>query len=529
MKLSHKIFATVLATALTSVSFMGMSLAADLRIGIGAAPTSIDPHFHANSSNISMTGQVFEGLSWKDENMRPHPALAESWEYKGDGVYIFNLRKGVTFHDGTPFTSDDVVFSFDRVPTMVDSPSPFTARLADIKSYRAIDDHTLEIVTDGVAPNLIINLADVQIVSRKNGEGKTTEDYTTGGAMIGTGPYKFVNARIGEIYEFEGNKDYWGGEPGWNKVSEIVIGADPARVAALLAGNVDLITGVPSTDIATLEKAPNVKLWESSTSSIVFIALDVEHEKPIDGQVTDNNGKPLDVNPMLDVRVRQALSKAIDRQGLVERGLSGDARAASQLVPEGMFGYNMDIPVEPFDPEGAKALLAEAGYPEGFRLVLTTSNDDTRRARAAQAVGQMWTRVGVRTEIELMPHAVFIPKTNDFEYAHMIHSWGTSTGEAAYTLRGIAGTRDHEHGIGTSNRGRYSNPEMDALVVKASNTENDEQREAILKEAMRIVIEQDYGLLPLYNPKNTWASSDKVVYTPSIGNVTSAIFAKPAE
>lgn len=502
--------------------------AADLRMGMSSAPTSIDPHFHANSSNISMTGQVFEGLTWKDENMRPVPALAESWEYKGDNIWHFNLRKNVKFHDGTPFTADDVIFTFERVPTIVDSPSPFTARLADVVSYKALDDHTLEVVTKGAAPNLPINLADVQIVSRKNGENKTTQDYVTGKAMIGTGPYKFTNARIGEIYEFEGYADYWGGKPAWDKVTQRIISSDPARIAALLAGDVDLITSVPTSDIANLEKAPNIALWSTATNRIVFVALDVEHEKPIAGQLTDNNGKPLDKNPMLDVRVRKALSMALDRKSLVERGLSGDALPASQLVPEGLFGYNPEIPVEPYDPAAAKELLKEAGYPEGFRVVLTTSNDDTSRVRASQAIGQMWTRIGVRTEIETMPHAVFIPKTNDFQFAHMIHSWGTSTGEAAYTLRGIAGTRDHEKGIGTSNRGRYSNPEMDALVNKASETMDDATREAMLQKAMAMTI-SDYGILPLYSPKATWASSKNVKYIPSKANVTSAIFATPAE
>lgn len=519
------------ASGLVILAALGTSplLAQELVMGMASAPTSIDPHFHANSSNISMTGQVFEGLTWKDEFMQPHASLAESWDVTDDGVWTFHLRQGVTFHDGQPFTADDVIFSFERVPTITESPSPFTARLADIESFRAVDDHTLEIVTKGSAPNLPINLADVQIVSRAVGEGKATDDYVTGEAMIGTGPYKFVSARIGEVYEFARNENYWGETPAWETVTQRVIGSDPARVAALLAGDVDLISDVPVTDFAAISANPEMKLWSTGTSSIAFIALDVEHEKPIPGQATDLAGNDLPVNPMLDQRVRHALSKAIDRVGLVERGLSNDAYPASQLVPEGMFGFNPAIAVEAFDAEGAKALLAEAGYPEGFKLVLTTSNDDTMRARAVQAVAQMWTRVGVQTTVETMPHAVFIPKTNDFEFAHMIHSWGTSTGEAAYTLRGIAGTRDHEAGIGTSNRGRYSNPEVDAMVVVASATVDDAAREALLQRAMEIVVVDDYGLIPLYNRKATWASNASVVYTPSRANVSNALFARPAE
>ncbi|MCR6670067.1 ABC transporter substrate-binding protein [Devosia ginsengisoli] len=528
---SSRMYLARTATSLVLLAALGAApvLAQELVMGMASAPTSIDPHFHANSSNISMTGQVFEGLTWKDEFMQPHASLAESWDVTEDGVWTFHLRQGVTFHNGEPFTADDVVFTFDRLPTITDSPSPFTARLADIESYRAIDEHTLEVVTKGAAPNLPINLADVQIVSRAVGEGKTTDDYVTGEAMIGTGPYKFVSARIGEVYEFARNDDYWGETPAWETVTQRVIGSDPARVAALLSGDVDLISDVPVTDFSTIEANPDMRLWSTGTSSIAFIAIDVEHEKPIPGQATDLAGNDLPVNPMLDQRVRHALSMAIDRVGLVERGLSNDAYPASQLVPEGMFGFNPDIPVEPFDLEGAKALLAEAGYPDGFKVVLSTSNDDTMRARSIQAVAQMWTRAGVQTTVETMPHAVFIPKTNDFEYAHMIHSWGTSTGEAAYTLRGIAGTRDHEHGIGTSNRGRYSNPEVDAMVTEASSTVDDAAREELLRRAMAIVVAEDYGLIPLYNRKATWASNASVVYTPSRANVSNALFARPAE
>jgi peptide/nickel transport system substrate-binding protein len=522
--------ALVTGASLLAIAIAGTALPASaqaLRMALSSAPTSIDPHFHANGTNIGMTGQVFEGLTWKDENMRPHPALAESWTADGN-VWTFKLREGVTFHDGSPFTADDVVFTFERIPTVVDSPSPFTARLAEVESFRAIDDLTLEIVTVAPSPNLPINLADVQIISREVGEGKVTQDYITGGAMVGTGPYKFVRANIGEIYEFARNENYWGDTPSWETLTQTIIGSDPARIGALIAGDVDVIENVPATDFATIEANANLKLWPTATNRIAFIALDVEHETPIPGQASDNAGNPLPKNPMLDVKVRKALSMAIDRVGLAERGLANDVIPASQIVPEGMFGYNPEIGLEPFDVAGAKALLAEAGYPEGFQLRLTTSNNDSVRARAAQAVAQMWTRAGIRTEVELMPHAVFIPKTNDFEYAHMIHSWGTSTGEAAYTLRGIAGTRDLPNGIGTSNRGRYSNPEMDALVNEASATLDDAKREAMLQEAMEMVV-YDYGLLPLYSPKATWASKATVSYTPSVANITSALFAKPAE
>jgi len=522
------LFAGASLVAIALAGLASPTLAQALRIGMASAPTSIDPHFHANGTNIGMTGQVFEGLTWKDENMRPHPALAESWSVEGDTVWTFKLRSGVKFHDGSPFTADDVAFSFERIPTVVDSPSPFTARLAEVKSFKVVDDLTFQIETVAAAPNLPINLADVQIISREVGEGKTTQDYITGGAMVGTGPYKFVSARIGEVYEFARNEDYWGGRPAWETVRQTVIDSDPARIGALLAGDVDLIEAVPATDVPQLSANANVRLWPVATNRIVFVALDVEHATPIPGQATDNAGNPLPANPMLDQRVRHALSMAIDRQGLVDRGLSGDAFPASQVVPEGMFGFNPEITVEKFDVEGAKKLLAEAGYPEGFQVRLTTSNNDSQRARAAQAVAQMWTRAGVRTELELMPHAVFIPKTNDFEFAHMIHSWGTSTGEAAYTLRGIAGTRDLPNGIGTSNRGRYSNPEMDALVNKASGTVDDAAREALLQEAMKMVV-YDYGLIPLYSPKATWGSSAKVNYVPSTANITSAMFATPAE
>jgi peptide/nickel transport system substrate-binding protein len=518
----------VLGLVVAAIGICGAA-AQELRIGLSVAPTSIDPHFHNNGENNSFSKHVFEALTGADAQMQPIPSLAESWTQVSDSVWDFKLRKGVKFHDGTEFTADDVIFSYARVPNVPNAPSLFSSYLKEIKNIEVVDPYTLRITTKGTAPNLPINLASVYIVSRKNGGGATTQDYVTGKAMIGTGPYKFVSSRTGEMYKLARNDDYWQGKEPWETVTLRVITSAPARVAALLADDIDLIATVPANDIERLKKNKDVRIWAAPSNRTTFLALDVEHEKPIEGYATDKDKKPLDRNPMLDPRVRKALSLAINRDVLIERAVGGEGKSAGQVVPEGFFGYDPKIKPDPYDPAEAKRLLAEAGYPNGFRLVMHASGDRIPYAvEVVQAIAQMWTRVGVPTEIETMPHSVYISRADDFKYSHMLHSYGTATGEAGGTLSGIAMTRDEKAGFGTSNRGRYSNKRVDALAKEAMQTGDIEKRRALFEEAVGIVSE-DRGLIPLYYQTTTWGSQADISYVPQTNQNTIAMAARPVK
>ncbi len=519
---------TTLALALTGTALTGFALpaqAAELTIGYAQAPTSIDPHFHNSGTNSAFARHVFDPLIINENGLRP--GLAESWTAVSDTEWELTLRQGVTFHDGSPFTAADVVFTIERLPNVPDSPSSFAASVQAIESLEVVDDHTLRLTTAAPAPTLPNSLSEFVIISDEVGTDAATADYTTGEAMVGTGPYRFVSSRASELYELARNDDYWGGAEPWETVEIRVIESAPARVAALLAGDVDLVERVPAQDVPRLEEDEATATFSGPTNRVVFVSLDVEREAVQADYARDTNGEPLATNPMLDRRVRQALSMAIPRDALIDRALGGDGVETSNLVPPGFLGYDDSIAMPAYDPEGAAALLAEAGYPDGFQITFHASTDRIAYApEVVQVLAQVWTRIGVETALETMPHSVYIPKTNDFEYAYMLHSWGTAS-DAGYTLNGIAVTRDAENGRGPSNRGRYSNPEVDALVAEAQTTLDAERREALLHEAMGIVV-ADYGIIPLYAQKSTWGARSDIAYEPLVSQFTLASRVRPA-
>ena len=520
------LFTTVAAAGIAAVSVAG---AAELRIGLASAPTSIDPHFHNSGPNSAFARNVFEPLVKRGPALELEPGLATSWTPLSDTEWEFTLREGGVFHNGAPFTADDVIFSIERVPNVPDSPSSFGFAVAAIESIERLDDHTLRLTTAAPAPNLPSDLSTFVIVSEAAGRDAQTADYTRGDAMIGTGPVRFVSSRTGEVYELERFDDYWGGPSAWERVSLRVISSEPARVAALLSGDVDLIERVPATDVPRLEANPDTVVWSGPTNRVAFISLDVEREEVQGNFATDRQGRPLERNPMLDKRVRQALSYSINREQLVERALGGDGVLTSNLVPVGFFGYNPNIPMPPYDPELSRQLLAEAGFPDGFNMVFHTSSDRIDYApRVVQVLAQFWARIGINTQIELMPHSVYIPASNNFELSYMMHSWGTGTGEASHTLNGIAVTRNREAGTGGSNRGRYSNPRVDEITEEARRTLDEAKRRALLEEAMAIVV-GDYGIIPLYAQRSSWATRAGIDYIPQVSQMTIASDARPSD
>lgn len=510
-----------------AASLAAPAAAADLRIGLAAQPTSLDPHFHNNGANNALARHVFDSLTQQNAAQQIGPGLAESWRLVDDLTWEFKLRPGVKFHDGTPLTADDIAFSLERAPAVPNSPSTFGTYTKSIAGWTIPDPQTIRLRTDGPSPLLAIDLSSVAIVSRKTGQGATTTDYQTGRAMIGTGPYRLVEHIPGDRIVYVRNPGYWGGAEPWDKATFRFIPVGPSRIAALLAGDVDVVDEVPTSDIEHLRKRADLKLWSGVTNRMTFLSVDVHNETPIPGNATDNAGNPLPTNPMRDLRVRRALSLAIDRNLIVERVNEGEAVRADQLVPKEFFGYNPDIKPETADPALARRLLAEAGYPDGFRIVLHTSNDRIANAtRTVQVIAQMWTRIGIKTSVETMPHTVYSNRTARNELSHMLHSWGAGTGEAAGTFVGIVHTRGGAYG--GSNRGRYSNPEVDAAIKTALTTVDDDRRRAILQKTMATVV-ADKAILPLVFWVSTWATNPSLTYTPQASQATLAMAVRSAK
>lgn len=496
-------------TALAALA--GGAAAQNLTMGIAAPVSSVDPHFFNASPNNSLSMMLFDRLVERDAQARIRPGLAESWRVVEDTVWEFRLREGITWHDGRPFTADDVAFSYQRAPSVPNSPGGFGGFLRMVQRVEVVDARTLRIHTPAPHPNLLTELASVAIISRHAGEGAATEDYNSGRAAIGTGPYRLVSNRTGQEQVVERNPNWYGGAEPWQRVTYRLIANDGARSAALLAGDVDVIDQVASTDLPRLRNDQRAAVHEIQGLRVIYLQFDFSRQGEVP-TVTDNDGRPLPRNPFLDVRVRRALSNVIDRQALAERVMEGTATATAQWLPPGTFGHVPDLRPATPDPNEARRLLAEAGFPNGFRLTLHTPQDRyPNDAKTAQAVAQMWTRIGVRTQVEALTWNVFAPRNNRQEFAARLVGWGSVTGEPSYLLVNILGTYDPARRTGASNNGRYSNPALDALTARAVAVLDDEQREALLRDATRMAVE-DVGLVPLFMLNNTWATRRGLTY-----------------
>ncbi len=500
-----------------------------LTVGLATPPTALDPHYHAHAQSSATAAHVFEALHRANPAMQLVPQLALSAD-SADGItWTVRLREDVRWHDGTPFTADDVAFSLARAGNVPNSPGSFGTYTREVRSVEVLGPHALRIVAAAPAPLLMANLSNIFIVSRRHGEGATTDDYNSGRAMVGTGPYRFARWQAGTEIHFTRNDTHWEGRQPWERASFRVIANNAARTAALLAGDVDVIADIPSTDVARLRADRRFQVFTIASSRLVFLGFDATDEALGTGHIRAPEGAPaLARNPLGDVRVRRALSMAIDRRALVDRVNEGQAIATGQFLPEGFFGHFPDIPVERTDLEAARRLLAEAGYPNGFRLTLATSNDRiVNAARMVQAIAQMWTRIGVATTVETMPHAVFTPRRNRFEIPVFLSSWGNQTGEALYTLVPQLGTRG-QGGLGNANRIRYSNPALDRLLVAAGAEMDAPRRLALIRQATDLALSEAV-MQPLLLQVNNWGARQGIAMTPRIDQYTLAMSIRPAD
>jgi peptide/nickel transport system substrate-binding protein len=498
-----------------------------LTIGIGGSVTSLDPHFYNAAPNNSLAMHVFDRLVERDAANKPYPGLALSWTPVSETVWEFKLRPGVKWHDGKDFTADDVAFTIERVPNVQGSPGGFGGFIRAIRRTEVVDPLTVRFHTAAPHPLLPTELAGVAVISRHAGQGANPEDYNSLKAAIGTGPYKVASYSPGDRTELVRNDAWFGPKQPWSRVSYRFISNDSGRTAALLAGDVDMIDQVPTSDLAKLRRDNRVKLAEVQGVRVIYLFPDYSRDGNVPF-VTDNNGQPLPKNPFKDLRVRQALSMAINREAICRQIMEGTAQPTGQWLPPGSYSYNPDVKPSPYDPNRAKALLAEAGYPNGFKLTLHGPNDRyPNDARTIQAVAQMWQRIGIQTEVEALPWASFSVRNSKQEYAIRLLGWGSTTGEASYTLVNILGTWNPAKRMGASNNGRYSNPELDALTDRAVATLDDNEREKLLQQAVKMAMD-DLAFIPLHQLVNVWALKRNLNYDARADERTVAMGASPA-
>jgi peptide/nickel transport system substrate-binding protein len=501
--------------------------AAELTIGARPEP-SIDPHYLYLGTNVAYSKHIYGILVDRDENARTFPSLATSWRTLNDTTWEFKLRKGVKFHDGSDFTAEDVVFSIKRIPNVPNNPASYASNIRSIKDVEIVDPYTVIIKANEANPVLPVMLHNAVIVSKKAATGATTADFFSGKAAIGTGPFKFVSYARGDRLVLERNEHYWGEKPAWERVTFRVISNDGARVAALMGGDVDMIDFVPPSEAAHLEKNKNLRVFKRPSDRVIILVCNNGPDKS--PYITGKDGKPLEKNPLKDVRVRRAISKGIDREAMCARVMEGLAAPASQFIPEGWFSYNPEIKVEKYDPEGAKKLLAEAGYPNGFGLTIHGPTDRyVNDAKVCQAVAQMLARIGLDMKVVTLPQSVYFGKmlAPHNEFSLSLAGWGFSTaGESSHGLMAVVHSYEKGKGAGSWNCG-YSNPNLDKAMEQAVSIMDNASREKALQKVMELVI-NDQALIPLHTQFTIAATRKGLAYTPRADETTLAYMVKPA-
>src|ERR1051326_7527086 len=445
--------------------FFSQVNAAQLRWAAQNDVLTLDPHSQNHATTNSILQHTYEGLTRYTKTFGVEPCLATGWKEISDTQWRFNLRQGVKFHDGSPFTADDVVFSFGRI---MQPQGTMQVYVAGVKEVKKIDDHTVAFILSGPNPGLLRNLVDFRIMSKSWSEknrsqnvqdyAKKEETYASRNTN-GTGPYMIKSWEPDKQIVFALNKSWW--EKIEGNVTDVIyspIKSDATRVAALLSGDVDLVTDLPVQDVERLRKDPKLKVLDGEENRTIFIAMD-QHNDEL--KYSNVKGK----NPFKDIRVRKALNMAVDREAIKRVTMRGMSIPAGIMVAPSVHGWSKDLDVYPkYDPAAAKKLLAEAGYPEGFEFTLDCPNNRyVNDEKICQALAAMWSQIGVTTDVTAMPRATYFPKLEKRDTSLYMLGWGGAATDPIFILQPVLHT-SNKKGDGDYNYGEYSNAKLDALI-----------------------------------------------------------------
>jgi peptide/nickel transport system substrate-binding protein len=503
---------TLLSAALLCAMATGAS-AQTLRVANQGDSLSMDPHSLQESLQLSVTGNVYEPLVGRNKDLSLAPALATSWKQTSPTVWRFELRKGVQFHDGTPFTADDVIFSFQRI---AGEGSDLKSNVNDIKEIRKVNDHTIDIETKAPFPILPNQLTTSYILSKKWCETnqatrpvdrrKGIENAASFRAN-GTGPFRLRERQPNVRTTFVRNGNYWGTIEG--NAQEIIftpIGNDATRVAALLSGEIDVMEPVPVQDIDRINGSPTAQVLQGPELRTIFLGMDQKRDELLYSNV---KGK----NPFKDKRVRQAFYQAIDVDGIQKTVMRGASKPTALMVGPGVNGFVPELNKRlPFDAEGSKKLLAEAGYPSGFEVTMNCPNDRyVNDARICQTVAANLSRIGVKINLAAETKGTYFPKILRRDTSFYLLGWTPSTYDSHDALNALTACPD-DKGAGQFNLGAYCNPKLDQLTRAIQSETNQPKRNALIKEAFELH-SADIGHLPLHQQALAWGISRKVTIT----------------
>lgn len=502
---------TLLASAITAAMLLpALGHTKTLRWASQGDILTLDPHAQNEGLTIAASSYAYEPLVQYDPEFNLAPGLATSWEQVSPTVWRFTLRDGVKFHDGTPFEADDVVFSIQRAlaPT-----SNFKAYVNGVKEARAIDARTVEIETNGPNPVLLRQLTNVFIMNRDWAEknnavapqdfSKQEETYSARNAN-GTGPYRLASREVDIRTVYKENPDWWGKADKKGNVTEIVytpIKQNATRTAALLSGEIDFLLDPAAQDLERLRQ--QAKVVEGNEYRTIYLGLD---QKNPELKYSSIKGK----NPFADVRVREALYRAIDVDTLkktVMRGLS--APTGAMIAPQ-VHGWTKEMAQRtPYDPDKSRALLKEAGYENNLDFTLDCPNNRYINDEAiCQALVAMWARVGVKAKLNAMPRATYFPKVQSYDTSAYLFGWGVPTFDSLYTLQSLVRSKG-EGADGSFNFGGYANAEADALIDQVKVEGDQAKRDDAIHKAFAIHA-KEFGHIPLHDQIIPWAMKKNV-------------------
>jgi peptide/nickel transport system substrate-binding protein len=491
--------APVLAAALLATGVQAKTL----RTADQGDALSMDPHSLNETTQLGFTHNVYEPLVARDAQLKPTPALATAWKQVSPTVWRFELRRGVSFHDGAAFTADDVVFSFQRA---ADPGSDLRGTVGQIKEVRKLDDFTVEMVTTVPVPILPEQITSLYVMSKAwceaNNAAKPVDkrkgiENAASVRANGTGPFRLRSREPGVRTVLVRNPQYWGKIEG--NVTEVVwtpIGNDATRVAALKSGEIDLMQPVPVQDAERLKQDPNLKVLQGAELRTIFLGMDSKRDELLFSSV---KGK----NPFKDRRVRQAVYQAIDVEAIRARIMRGAGTPTNLMIAPGVNGFVADLNKRPaYDAEASKKLLADAGYPNGFEVKLNCPNDRyVNDGEICQAVAGMLARVGIRISLEAESKATYFPKILSRNTSFYLLGWTPTTYDAHNTLYNIMATP--QGGQGVFNLGSWSNARFDELTTQIGVETDQAKRNAMIAEAMKIHAE-DFGHVPLHQQALAW-------------------------
>ncbi len=504
-------------SALALAIVAGAAPAETFRWAGSTDPQTMDPHAVNSAPVLGFLNNVYEGLVRRNKDMKIEGALAESWEALGSGGWRFHLRQGVTYHDGAAFTAEDVLFSYERASS---EDSDVRSWFAPVSEVIVQDDHTVDFMTKAPNPLFPDSIANFMIMDKgwteaNNAErpAKDAENFATRNAN-GTGAFVLASRDPGVRTTLTPFGGWW--DTLESNITEAIftpIGEASTGMAALLSGEIDFIAPIPLQDVPRLKQTAGFAVHEGVEARVLMFGF--SH----DSDALKYSDETFDKNPFLDVRVRRAIYQAIDVDALTSRVMRGTAEPVSQLVSKEMKGFSKALAARlPLDLTAAKALLAEAGYPNGFSFGLMCPNDRYINDEAiCRATASMLAKIGVDAKLTTMPVRNYWSELRKDNFDMYLLGWSPGTFDAEHPLRFLASTPNSEKKLGSWNFGGYSNARVDELLPMIQTEIDDAKRQSMIDESHKI-LQDEVAYVPMYVQPLIWATKDNISLTQRTDN-----------